>query len=159
VLTENGEKTTKLPRMSPITCVNGKTSSHFQRIAPYSSMELVAANAQEVDRHKPQDGHSNGTTGSHYLEQQKVSVSSSVCNSDEGYLKPPHPDTKYLSQVQSIPPRGDVSECINQDWLFSEDRVEREAASFEAAESHQVWSDAQLIDTANVVALPYVIPL
>jgi hypothetical protein len=159
VLTENSKKTSKLPRMSPVTCVNCKTSPHSQRIAPYSSPELVAVNAQEVDRHKPQDGYSNGTTASHYLEQQKVSVSSSVCDNNEGYHKPPHPDTKYLSQVQSIPPWDDVSECINQDWLFSEDRVEREAASFEAAESHQVWSDAQLIDTADVVALPYVIPL
>ncbi|KAK3123922.1 hypothetical protein QOZ80_8AG0638030 [Eleusine coracana subsp. coracana] len=160
-LHENGMKTTKLPRMSPtnITRVNGKTSPHTQEIAPYSSTELVGANTQEVDWHKPQGGYSNGITGSRYLEQQKVSVSSSVYDTNEGYLKPPHPDTKYLSQVESVPPREDISECIDQDWLFPEDHVERKTATFEAAESHQVWSGVQLVDTAGVVALPYVVPL
>ncbi|TVU04965.1 hypothetical protein EJB05_48110 [Eragrostis curvula] len=160
-LREHGMKTTKLPRMSPtnITCVNGKVTPYSQRTAPYPSSELAGGNAQELDWHNPQDGYRNGITASHYLEQQKVYVSSSGDDSNKGYPKPSHLDTMYLSQVYSIPPRGDISENIDQDWLFSENHVERNTATFEAAESQEVWSHAHLIDTADVVAFPYVVPL
>uniref|UniRef100_A0A0A9G3Q4 Uncharacterized protein n=1 Tax=Arundo donax TaxID=35708 RepID=A0A0A9G3Q4_ARUDO len=56
-------------------------------------------------------------------------------------------------------PAVDFPEYIDQDWLFPEDHVERKRAKSVAAELRQVWSDAQLINTADVVAFPYVVPL
>uniref|UniRef100_K3YNG8 Uncharacterized protein n=1 Tax=Setaria italica TaxID=4555 RepID=K3YNG8_SETIT len=119
-----------------------------------SPHELLGTNACEIGRDKPQDVYNNGTTGSHCSAEDIASVSSSGYMSNKGYLKQPHPDTKYLSQLYSLPPAQDFSYYIDQDWLFSQDRDERKTAAFEAAESDQVWSDAQLIDTADVIALP-----
>lgn len=87
------------------------------------------------------------------------SVSSSGYESNKGYLKQPHPDNKYLSQLHCLPSTQDFSEYIDQDWLFNVDHVRRKTVTLEAAESRQVWSDAQLIDTADVIAMPYVVPL
>jgi hypothetical protein len=148
-------KTTKLPRVSP-TKSEG-ICRHSEQIA--LSTELLGANACGIGRDKPQDGYNNATTGFHCSEEDVASVASSDYQSNKGYLKQPHPDTKYLSQLYSFPPAQDFSYYIDQDWLFSKDRDERKTAAFEAAESGQVWSDAQLIYTADVIALPYVVPL
>lgn len=113
----------------------------------------------DMSQHEHQDNYTNGITGSHHLEKHMPSVSSSVHESSTGYLRQPHPDTKYLSQVYSIPSTQYFSEYIDQGWLFSKDNIERKTAKIDAAGSRQVWSDAQLIDTADVVALPYVVPL
>ncbi|KAL6644489.1 hypothetical protein ACP70R_016097 [Stipagrostis hirtigluma subsp. patula] len=153
--------TNKLPRISPtnLTCANGEISHHAQGTIPYSSMELVGADISEVDRHGHQNGKEGYNTGSHYLEESKILVSSPSYDINKGGLKPPHPDTKYLSQVYSIP-SGDVfSKCIDQGWLFSGDHVEQKKGVSEAAESPQVWAEAQLIGSAEVVALPYIVPL
>lgn len=144
--------TTKLPRVSPTK--KEEICRDSQQIAPYSSTELLGTNACEIGRDKAQDVYNNGTTGSHCSAEDIASVSSSGYMSNKGYLKQPHPDTKYLSQLYSLPPAQDFSYYIDQDWLFSQDRDERKTAAFEAAESDQVWSDAQLIDTADVIALP-----
>ncbi|KAJ1269279.1 hypothetical protein BS78_07G199200 [Paspalum vaginatum] len=158
---EHRMRTSKLPRMSPtnLTCVDEKMSQHPQEIVHYSSIELFEANNCDIGRHDHQDRYNNGITGSRYSEEHVPSVSSSCYESNTGYLKQTHPDTKYLSQVHSIPSPPDFSEYIDQGWLFSEDNIERKTGTFEAAESCQVWSDAQLIGTADVIALPYVVPL
>ncbi|KAL6661079.1 hypothetical protein ACP70R_000463 [Stipagrostis hirtigluma subsp. patula] len=155
-LYEPSLRTNKLPRISPtnLTCANGEISGTI----PYSSTELVGANTSEVDRHGHQNGKEGYNTGSHF-EESKILVSSPSYDINKGCLKPPHPDTKYLSQVYSIP-SGDVfSKCMDQGWLFSGDHVEQKKGVSEAAESPQVWAEAQLIGSAEVVALPYIVPL
>uniref|UniRef100_A0A0A9HUX0 Uncharacterized protein n=1 Tax=Arundo donax TaxID=35708 RepID=A0A0A9HUX0_ARUDO len=162
VLHMNTVCTSKLPRMSPtnLACANGEISQYSLGIAPYSFTELVGTHTCEVDWLKPQDSrYNNGVTGCHYSEERVASVSTSGYDSNKGYLKPLHPDTKYQSQVHSIGAVDDFPEYIDQDWLFPEDPVERKTPSFEAAESHQVWSDAQTIGTVDIIALPYVVPL
>ncbi|WVZ92047.1 hypothetical protein U9M48_038144 [Paspalum notatum var. saurae] len=158
---ERNMRTSKLPRMSPtnLTCADEKMSQHPQETAHYSSTELVGANNCDIGLHEHQERYNNGITDSRYSEEHAPSVSSSCYESNAGYPKQTHPDTKYLSQVHSIPSTPDFSEYIDQGWLFSEDNVERKTERFEAAESCQVWSDAQLIGTADVIALPYVVPL
>ncbi|KAL6900748.1 hypothetical protein ACP4OV_005424 [Aristida adscensionis] len=144
------------------TCMNGDISSHAQGTAPYSSTELVEANTSEVDRHWLQDSkecYNSGTIHSNYLEEPKDSVSSSDYDNDIGCLKSPHPDTKYLTQVHSLPSTDDFSECIDQAWLFSEDHGEQKTVMSEAAKLPKVWAETQRIDSADVVALPYVVPL
>ncbi|CAO2179774.1 unnamed protein product [Urochloa humidicola] len=132
---------------------------HSQQITPYSSTELFDTNTRETGCCNPKDGYNNVITGSNYSEEDVASVSYSGYKRNKGYLKQTHPDTEYLNQLYSIPPAQDFSYHIDQDWLFSQDREGLKTAAFEAAESDQVWSDAQLIDTADVLALPYVVPL
>uniref|UniRef100_A0A804LTW2 Uncharacterized protein n=1 Tax=Zea mays TaxID=4577 RepID=A0A804LTW2_MAIZE len=92
-------------------------------------------------------------------EEQTPSVPSSGYEGNRSYLKQPHPDTKYLSRVHRVPSTHDLSEYIDQSWLFPADHGRRKTARLEDAEPRQVWSDAQLIDAADVVAMPYVVPL
>ncbi|XP_052207034.1 uncharacterized protein LOC127811324 [Diospyros lotus] len=75
--------------------------------------------------------------------------------------KPPHPDTKYLGQVLSVPKMEDWSELDDQEWLYSsKDHLEGKAdvRSAGITETPRVWSDAMWIESADVCALPYVIP-
>jgi len=156
---ENSMRTSKLSMisLSNLTCVDGKMSRHPQRIKYRYSTELIGLNTCDIGQHECQHSYNNGITGSRYLEEQMPSISSSGYESNKGYLKQPHPDTKYLSQVHCIPSTLDFSEYIDQDWLFSVGHV-KQTETLEAIESHQVWTDAQLIDTADVSAMPYVVP-
>lgn len=74
--------------------------------------------------------------------------------------KPPHPDTKYLSQILSVPKMEEWSEFDDQEWLFSSDetRLKEPKEVSVAIETPQVWDVAMQIDSADVCALPYVIP-
>lgn len=74
--------------------------------------------------------------------------------------KPPHPDTKYLSQILSIPKMEEWSDFDDQDWLFSENlQLKRlKDGSPGVEERPQVWAGAIRIESADVCALPYVIP-
>ncbi|CAO2192208.1 unnamed protein product [Urochloa humidicola] len=154
---EHSMRMTKLLRVSPTKAE--EICRHSQQITRYSPTELLGTNTCEIAWRNPQDGYNNVITGSNYSEEDVASVSSSDYKRNKCYLKQTHPDTEYLSQLYSIPQAQDFSYYIDQDWLFSQDREERKTAAFEAAESDQVWSDAQLIDTADVIALPYVVPL
>ncbi|KAG2580138.1 hypothetical protein PVAP13_6NG319000 [Panicum virgatum] len=154
---EHSMTMTKMPKASPTK--DEEIYRHSQRITPYSSTELPGTNTREIAWPKSQDGYNSAITGSRCSEGDISSVSSSGQRSNKGYREQPHPDTKYLNQLYSIPPAQDFSDFIDQDWLFSQDGEERKTAAFEAAESDQVWSDAQIIDTAGVIALPYVVPL
>lgn len=135
------------------------TRKHPQWITYHSSTEQIGGNTGDIGRHEHQHSYNNGIIGSRCSEEQMSSASSSGYEHKKGYLKQPHPDTKYLSQVHHVPSTQDFSMHIDQDWLFSEDHVKRKAVMLEAAESSQVWSDAQLIDSADVIAMPYVVPL
>ncbi|KAE9610458.1 hypothetical protein Lalb_Chr07g0186821 [Lupinus albus] len=79
----------------------------------------------------------------------------------EASAKPPHPDTKYLSQVYSVPKMDAWSEFDDQEWLLgssgSEER-KRVVKSSEVGDTRQVWAEALHIETADIYALPYVVP-
>lgn len=69
--------------------------------------------------------------------------------------KPPHPDTKYLNQILSVPKLDQWCGFDDQEWLFS-----RKDSKKTRMEEHQVqvWSEAKHIESVDVCALPYVIP-
>lgn len=161
-LHEHSMRMTKMPRTSPAKHlhVNGETLKHSPETALCCSRLPVGTNPFEAHmlQHN-NECYNNGITGTHYLEEHKSSVSSSSYDSSEVSLTPPHPDTKYLSQVYSIPAVEDCSEYVDQDWLFSGDRVHQKSTVLEAAQPPQVWAEAEIIDCADVVAMPYVFPL
>ncbi|XP_019445479.1 PREDICTED: myb-like protein X [Lupinus angustifolius] len=75
--------------------------------------------------------------------------------------KPPHPDTKYISQVYSVPKMEAWSDFDDQEWLFgSSSSQERKPVvkSSDVGDMRQVWAEALHIETADVYALPYVVP-
>ncbi|CAM0911910.1 unnamed protein product [Alopecurus aequalis] len=160
-LHEHSMRMTKMPRTSPVNHlrVNRETLKHFEGTAPSSKLP-VDTNPCVVDMLQDnKECYNNGIAGPNYPEEHKSSVSSSSYVSSQLSLTPPHPDTKYMSQVYSIPAVDDCSGYIDQDWLFPGDRTHQKSRALEAAEPPQVWSEAQPIETADVVAMPYVVQL
>ncbi|KAK4404044.1 hypothetical protein Sango_0773000 [Sesamum angolense] len=78
----------------------------------------------------------------------------------EASRRPPHPDSKYLAEVLTVPKMADWSENDDQEWLFSKkgpsNKPKLESAVGE--EDLRVWSEAVHIEAADICALPYVIP-
>lgn len=81
-------------------------------------------------------------------------------HASEASRRPPHPDLKYLNQILTVPVVGDWSENDDQEWLFSKKGPLKkpETESVRHDEELQVWSGAVHIESADVCALPYVIP-
>lgn len=79
---------------------------------------------------------------------------------EEAPRRAPHPDSKYLSQVLTVPKIGDWSESDDQEWLFSKKGPLRRAHLELPGVNEEpcVWSEAVHIESADVYALPYVIP-
>ncbi|XP_077226798.1 uncharacterized protein LOC143860145 [Tasmannia lanceolata] len=80
-------------------------------------------------------------------------------NGEASTRLPPHPDSKYLSQILTVPKMGEWSDFDDQAWLFSHNNLcSKPKVSVEVGETPQVWAEALRIDSADVCALPYVIP-
>ncbi|KAF6140163.1 hypothetical protein GIB67_028969 [Kingdonia uniflora] len=77
--------------------------------------------------------------------------------SGETSAKKPHPDSKYLSKILSVPSMEEWSDFDDQDWLFSNDPKPKTVSSG-VEDTVNVWDKAQWIESAEVFALPYVIP-
>ncbi|XP_057514303.1 uncharacterized protein LOC130796040 [Actinidia eriantha] len=103
------------------------------------------------------------------IEAQPLFVSkklSSLANTQadqiaQASMKPPHPDSKYLSLIRSVPKMDEWSYFDDQEWLFSSKARSAKppnVGSAEAAEAPRVWAEALQIESADVCALPYVIP-
>ncbi|KAL2488220.1 uncharacterized protein Fot_41564 [Forsythia ovata] len=78
----------------------------------------------------------------------------------ENTKKPPHPDSKYLSQILTVP-NVEWPEFDDQEWLFGSggSRAKRPKIAFDQIEgTKEVWAEAIPIKSADVIALPYVIP-
>ncbi|GJW46467.1 hypothetical protein Tco_0078113 [Tanacetum coccineum] len=73
-------------------------------------------------------------------------------------VKPPHPDTKYLSKILSVPKLDQWCGDDDQEWLFNS----KEGPTCKKPPTEdpqvQVWSEAKHIESVDVCALPYVIP-
>ncbi|KAF3959751.1 hypothetical protein CMV_015465 [Castanea mollissima] len=79
----------------------------------------------------------------------------------EAAAKPPHLDSKYLSQVYTVPKMDELFYYDDQEWLFSSNGFQSEKPKVESSrveETPQVWAEALRIESADVCALPYVIP-
>lgn len=79
--------------------------------------------------------------------------------------KRPHSDLKYLDQILNVPKREELHEVDDdeQEWLFGQPGVkllkkQRADSATSSVENPQVWSQALRIESADIVALPYVVP-
>ena len=140
---------------------NGRTSESCQAPIPLTSDSLGARTSPKVDNkeHKV-----NGIFEAQLLSvspTKHFSASAQASLIDGVSMKPPHPDSKYLSQVLSVPKMEEWSDFDDQEWLFhsNESQSKKTKVGFsEIDEAPQVWAEALQIESADVCALPYVIP-
>ncbi|KAL8525279.1 hypothetical protein ACS0TY_014782 [Phlomoides rotata] len=78
----------------------------------------------------------------------------------EASRRPPHPDSKYMLEVLTVPKMEEWSENDDQDWLVSKKSCSRKpnVGPIGVKEYPPVWSETVHIESADVYALPYVIP-
>ncbi|KAF3435931.1 hypothetical protein FNV43_RR23023 [Rhamnella rubrinervis] len=80
----------------------------------------------------------------------------------EPSVKPPHPDAKYLSRILCVPKMVEWSDNDDQEWLFNSNCLESKnpkvASSSGSEGSHEVWAETLQMVSADMLALPYVIP-
>ncbi|XP_020207780.2 myb-like protein X, partial [Cajanus cajan] len=159
----NDNRPNKLPKLSsthPFT-ENGKILEPCQISIPNASVRSGVAAGVKVEK---KECKING-----FIEAQPFAASSNKIHTatvpadlvTESSAKPPHPDTKYLSQVYSVPKVQHWSDFDDQEWLFGSNVSQEQKSvlkSSEVGETPQVWAEALHIEPADVFALPYVIP-
>ncbi|XVF65320.1 hypothetical protein PTKIN_Ptkin09bG0238500 [Pterospermum kingtungense] len=159
----NDIKSHKLPRISSShpSKDNGRTLESCQAPTPRTSDSQGAGTCLKVDN---KECKVNGIIEAQLTSvspTEHLSASAQASQNNEVSMKPPHPDSKYLSQVLSVPKMEEWSDFDDQSWLFpgNESQSKKPNAGFsEINEAPQVWAEALQIESADVCALPYVIP-
>ncbi|KAJ4900797.1 hypothetical protein Rs2_14748 [Raphanus sativus] len=154
VLYENGTKPNKLQRHST-SVENGRTlGTHRSPPIPASEVQGTACKpeAKEVII--------NGSLSPALAATMRVNVKE---NGEASAKPPPHPDVKYLDQILSVPKRELFVEVDNdEEWLYGPLSVKKlkkaRTYSPDSGESLQVWNQAVKIESADILALPYVVP-
>lgn len=155
VLYENGTKPNKLQRHSA-SVENGRTLGTHPRppipAAPEVQGTACKPEAKEVK--------TNGSLSPALAATMKVNVKE---NGEASAKPPPHPDLKYLDQILSVPKRELFVEVDNdEEWLYGPLSVKKlkkaRTYSPDSGESLQVWNQAVKIESADILALPYVVP-
>ncbi|KAM7264744.1 hypothetical protein ACFE04_002427 [Oxalis oulophora] len=90
--------------------------------------------------------------------KKRSSSSAKVNENGKAREKPPHPDMKYLSEILTLPKVDMLDLDEDEEWLFGDNSKKSKVDSLGNGETQQVWNEALRIDSADVVALPYVIP-
>lgn len=153
----------KFPKLSsshPFT-ENGRVLEPCQVSIPNASDRPREATSVKVEK---KESKMNGIIESQPFAASSNKTQTANVSADlvtEASAKPPHPDTKYLGQVYSVPKVEQWSDFDDQEWLFGSNvSQERKSVvkSSEVGETPQVWAEALHIEPADVFALPYVIP-
>ncbi|PKU75429.1 DNA topoisomerase 1-like [Dendrobium catenatum] len=67
--------------------------------------------------------------------------------------------SKYLSQIYAVPKMVELPKLDDQEWLFNlHDSLQKSKTELKAEKIPQVFAEAMRIDSADVLALPYVVP-
>ncbi|KAJ0249610.1 hypothetical protein HA466_0150800 [Hirschfeldia incana] len=165
-LYENGSRPNKIQRpvASPVSSVeNGRKLGGTQTLPkPVSELQGPVCSNPEVKEHGV-----NGFTDSQESKNRPATSSVKVKeNGESSSKKRPHPDLKYLDLILNVPQREElceVGENEEQEWLFGQSGVKllkkpRTDSTTSLDESLQVWNQALRIESADLVALPYVVP-
>ncbi|PPR82105.1 hypothetical protein GOBAR_AA38610 [Gossypium barbadense] len=157
-------KPNKQPRTTsshPLTD-NGRTLEFCEApIAPTSDTPKARTSLKADNNERKVNGIIEAQLSS-ISSTKHLSTSAKASQTDKVFMKPPHPDTKYLSQVLSVPEMEEWPDFDDQAWLFSSNESQskkKPKVGFpEIDETPHVWSEALQIESADVYALPYVIP-
>ncbi|KAL8128593.1 hypothetical protein V2J09_017748 [Rumex salicifolius] len=123
----------------------------------------VKQQAQSKVKQNSKDHRINSTSNSPQ-SSSRASQSTAPADRNSRAVKKllPHPDTKYLTRVLSVPQMEEWSGFDEQEWLFRSSHSQLNKPKEEIARVdgtiQQVWAEAVRIESADVYALPYVIP-
>lgn len=164
----NDIKPSKVPRPTPSHPLteNGKILGTSQTSSPISGRQGPLNNLKVDAKERKING---------IIEPQAISVSTTqppsipttksllttpqVDKKADVSRKQPHPDSKYLSEVLTVPKMKEWSDFDDQEWLFQgSDSLSKKPKMGSFDETPQVWSEVLRIESADVCALPYVIP-
>ncbi|OMO88537.1 hypothetical protein COLO4_20221 [Corchorus olitorius] len=160
----NDIKPNKLPKTTSSShplMNNGRTLESCPAPILHTSDSLSAGSSLKVDN---KERKVNGIIEAQPLSDSPSKASSASAQAskmDEVCMKPPHPDSKYLSQILSVPKMEEWSDFDDQEWLFHSNESQSKkprVGSSEVDEAPQVWAEALQIESADICALPYVIP-
>lgn len=135
---------------------NGRKLEPSQPSVQFASESQVAPNNHEVDT-KEHKIKINGLIQAKFPNVSPVRAR----ENGEASKKPPHPDSKYLSQILSVPKMDEWSDFDDQGWLFDTTNLQTKKHLVDSLGNEgipQVWAEAIRIETADISALPYVIP-
>lgn len=153
----------KLPRSAPSShqhVENGRTLRSCHVATGYSSIKLGTAKHIDVERvSENKECKINDIEGPPSMDDLRPLVALESSLNGKASVKPPHPDTKFLSHIYSIPKMEEWSEYDDQYWLLGSDpRCPKPRARFEAEETSHVWAEGLQIESSDVFALPFIIP-
>ncbi|KAK1294904.1 hypothetical protein QJS10_CPA16g00642 [Acorus calamus] len=158
-LHENDKRPAKLPKQD-------SSSTHLslengRKLEPCHIAIECASNGQGESLVDNKDHKANGIIdgySSQHNSRPLLSMTEAIENG-EASTRPPHPDSKYLDQIYAVPKTEEWPEIDDQDWLFGSGWPEiKPKATPDPDETPEVWSKALHIESADVWALPYVIP-
>ncbi|KAL5794752.1 hypothetical protein ACOSP7_003346 [Xanthoceras sorbifolium] len=157
-LHDNGIRPNKLPRpvssSHPVMENGRKPAMHF-------ASEQGAANNHKVDMKEHKINGLVEDPQPTLCSTKPLSTIVQVSENGEASLKQPHPDSKYLNQILSLPKVADWSDLDDQEWLFSGNSLQSKkpkVGSPGVDGKQQVWAEPLRIETADLIALPFVIP-
>ncbi|KAH7576392.1 hypothetical protein JRO89_XS01G0052100 [Xanthoceras sorbifolium] len=155
---DNGIRPNKLPRpvssSHPVMENGRKPAMHF-------ASEQGAANNHKVDMKEHKINGLVEDPQPTLCSTKPLSTIVQVSENGEASLKQPHPDSKYLNQILSLPKVADWSDLDDQEWLFSGNSLQSKkpkVGSPGVDGKQQVWAEPLRIETADLIALPFVIP-
>ncbi|KAH9603669.1 hypothetical protein KSS87_009245 [Heliosperma pusillum] len=150
--------------------VNGTIGAHGSPSITTKAIEHkqkvhAAIGHQESAKPPLTAGNVNGPTAAHgpppvTLKPPSTSGKEKRKSKSSSKPLPPHPDTKYLSQILSVP-KMEPPEFDDRDWLFENKRSsskEGDCNVYYDTDGEHVWAKAVHFEFADVYALPYVIP-
>ncbi|CAN8260173.1 unnamed protein product [Cochlearia groenlandica] len=162
LLYENGSRPNKILR--PVASLtssvqNGRKLGASQTLPkPTSVLQETVSNPEVKERRvngfiDPQEPKSHPPVSSMRVKE----------NGEASAKKRPHSDFKYLDQILSVPKRKELDDD-EQEWLFVQPSLKLLKKQITDStpsldETPQVWNQALRIDSADIIALPYVVPL
>ncbi|KAF8094623.1 hypothetical protein N665_0358s0005 [Sinapis alba] len=163
-LYENGSRPKKIQRPvdSPVSSVeNGiKLGACQTPLKPVSELQ------ETVRKGEAKEHRVNGFIKSQEPKSRPTISSVEVNENGEASAKKrPHSDLKYLEQILNVPKREELHEVdeTEEEWLFGHSGMKllkkpKTDSTTSLDESLQVWNQALSIESADILALPYVIP-
>ncbi|KAF3456634.1 hypothetical protein FNV43_RR01288 [Rhamnella rubrinervis] len=157
-------KPSKLPRPASFShpiAENGRILEPCQNSVLHASDRQGTANDLKMDN---KERKINGVIGAWPSSVSPMKHASATAQADpiaESSSRPPHPDSKYLNHIYAVPIVEQFSDCDDQEWLFSgnDSQLKKSLAESSAVkEAPQVWAEALQMESADVYALPYVVP-
>ncbi|KAI4378798.1 hypothetical protein MLD38_016229 [Melastoma candidum] len=166
-LHENEPRQIKLPRPSSLLHPSSLENGRIEDVPRSANQRLPGKHGTPdvVKADKPKEHKPNGIIGKkqeHILSS--LDAASLELLVEKEIARSPHPDLKHLDMVLTVPKFEElVLSEDNQEWLFgSHDELQKPRKMSSAEETKEapqwVWSEALPLESADVVALPYVVP-